>query len=267
VVGPPAPGQSPTSAGRAAPATGSALPTATGSKSAPAATPGPPQPPTPGWVAVDSNELAADVTAFFARSPKPVTGNPVQVPEFHATCTVSHHGDTDPIVFPRLPGASHNHTFWGNTTTNENTTPASLATATTTCNPAQDRSAYWVPTLYQNGKVVDPVEVTVYYGSRLKVPSRTQPFPFGLRMISGDPKKQSDPQGTQFWCAGIGGAIGRSADGTVPVCAATAHLVRQIMFPDCWDGAPGQPESQGPHGRELSAVPASHPVPIRRYRS
>ena len=83
----------------------------------------------------------------------------------------------------------------------------------------------------QNGKVVDPKgAVTVYYGSRLKDPSKTQPFPLGLRMIAGDAKTQTDTpdkQGNHFWCAGIGGATGRTPDGEYPVCAPTAELVRQ----------------------------------------
>jgi hypothetical protein len=161
--------------------------------------------------------------------PKPVTGNPVKVSEFNAGCKVSHHGSDDPIVFPGLAGASHNHTFIGNRTTNARSTAESLRAAGTTCEPAQDQSAYWIPTLYQNGNVVDPTSVTVYYGSRLKDPGKTQPFPFGLRMIAGDPGVQTDTnkQGNQFFCAGIGGEVGRTADGVFPICAKTAMLNRQ----------------------------------------
>mgnify|MGYP002620052505 CR=1 FL=1 len=219
-----------------------------------------------GWIPVDQAELAAKTAQFFARTPRPVTGNPVAVPEFHASCKISHHADDDPIVFPGLPGASHNHTFWGNTTTNAATTTASLYAATaTTCNPSEDKSAYWIPTLYQHGKVVDPIEVTVYYGSRLKDPSRTQPFPPGFRMITGDATKQSDPHGNHFWCAGIGGEIGRTADGEFPICAPTAHLVRQVTFADCWDGKHLDSPNHKDHvanGNHLGECPASHPIPI-----
>ncbi|WP_433211263.1 DUF1996 domain-containing protein [Dactylosporangium sp. CS-047395] len=217
---------------------------------------------------VDPERQKADTAAFFARRPAPVTNNPVKVPEFHATCTVSHHGPDDPIVFPGLPGASHDHTFLGNRSTNAASTAESLYAAGTTCTPAQDHSAYWIPTLYQNGKVVDPKEVTVYYGSRLKDPSRTQPFPFGLRMISGDAKNQSDTpdkQGNHFWCAGVGGETGRTAGGEYPVCARTAELVRQITFPDCWDGVHLDTPDHKAHmadGDHTGACPASHPVPI-----
>ncbi|WP_432832138.1 DUF1996 domain-containing protein [Dactylosporangium sp. CA-092794] len=227
-----------------------------------------PPPPNTGWPAVDPVKQQADTAAFFARKPAPITNNPVKVPEFHATCTVSHHGGDDPIVFPGLAGASHNHTFLGNRSTDANSTAESLFAAGTTCTPAQDHSAYWIPTLYQNGKVVDPKEVTVYYGSRLKDPSKTQPFPFGLRMITGDAKTQTDTpdhQGNHFWCAGIGGEVGRTADGQYPICAKTAELVRQISFPDCWDGVHLDSPDHKAHmanGDHTGACPASHPVPI-----
>src|SRR3954447_13150804 len=37
--------------------------------------------------------------------------------EFPADCTVTHLASDDPIVFPGVPGAAHNHTFIGNLTT------------------------------------------------------------------------------------------------------------------------------------------------------
>jgi len=67
----------------------------------------------------------------------------------------------------------------------------------------------------------------------------TVPFPQGFRMIAGDARLQvPTPAGSvnQFYCAGPGGETGRSADGNWPVCAPTADLVFQLVFPDCWDG-------------------------------
>jgi hypothetical protein len=249
-------------------------PTAASTGSTAPSTGAPPSPQAPAapvagqWVNVDAAAQANATTAFFAMAPKPVTGNPTTVPEFHATCTVSHHGSDDPIVFPGLAGVSHNHTFLGNKSTDANSTAQTLFAASTTCKPGQDHSAYWIPTLYQNGKVVDPDEVTVYYGSRLKDPSKTQPFPFGLRMISGDPRVQTDTkdkQGNHFWCAGIGGEVGRTADGVFPICANTAHIVRQLTFPDCWDGKHLDSPDHKAHmanGIAGGVCPASHPVAI-----
>ncbi|MEV6633333.1 DUF1996 domain-containing protein [Actinoplanes sp. NPDC051470] len=146
------------------------------------------------------------------------------MPEFNASCTISHRRPDDPIVFPGMPGASHLHTFWGNKSAGAATTNESLfANPATTCDPADDDfSAYWIPTLLENGQPVDPHGVTVYYGSRLKDPTATKPFPEGFRMIVGDAKRQVDtPKGApaQFWCAGAGGETGRSTDGNWPVCA------------------------------------------------
>jgi hypothetical protein len=223
--------------------------------------------PATGWVSVDPAKQAADTAAFFALTPKPITNNPVRVPEFNASCKTSHHAADDPIVYPGVFGASHNHTFIGNVTTDANSTLASLKAGGTTCAPLEDHSAYWIPTLYQNGKVVDPEGITVYYGSRLKDPSKTQPFPAGFRMITGDAKNQVDTpdhQGNHFWCAGIGGEVGRTADGVMPICAPTAQIVRQVTFADCWDGVHlDSPDhkahvSNGANG----GCPAAFPVPI-----
>jgi hypothetical protein len=228
-----------------------------------------PTPPNTGWVSVDPVRQAADTAAFFARTPRPITNNPVRVPEFNAACAANHHLSDDPIVFPGMAGASHNHTFMGNTTTNAGTTLASLQAGSTNCSPALDKSAYWIPTLYANGQAVDPLgTVTVYYGSRLKDPSRTQPFPLGFRMIAGDAKQQTDPtpdhQGNHFWCAGPGGAVGRTADGVMPICAPTANLNYQLVFPDCWDGVHLDSPNHKAHLSNAvdGACPAAFPVPI-----
>jgi hypothetical protein len=228
-------------------------------------------PSTPGaWISVDPVKQAADTRAFFARVPKPVPAGNVRVPEFNAGCTISHHANDDPIVFPGQFGASHNHTFWGATTTNAASTVASLKAGGTTCDPVGDKSGYWIPTLNQNGRVVDPSGVvTVYYGSRLADPSKTQPFPEGFRMIVGDAKLQvdntPDKQGNHFFCAGIGGTVGRTADGVMPVCAPTAVLNRQITFPDCWDGvhldSPNHKDHVGP-ADATGKCSGAFPVPI-----
>lgn len=119
------------------------------------------------------------------------------------------------------------------------TTQSLLAETGTSCTPAKDLSAYWIPTLYQGGKAIESDGMIVYYGSRLPDPTATVPFPQGFRMIAGNAKSQvPTPAGSanQFFCAGEGGEIGRSADGNWPICAPTAKLVHQLLFPDCWDG-------------------------------
>src|ERR671936_92709 len=53
---------------------------------------------------------------------------------FAVVCDFSHMNHDDMIVFPGMPGLSHMHTYFGNTTTNASSTPASLrASGSTTC--------------------------------------------------------------------------------------------------------------------------------------
>jgi hypothetical protein len=193
-----------------------------------------------GWIPVDQAKWNAQLAQFAAMTPRPVPATSVRVPEFNASCLYSHSKPDDPIVFPGLPGASHLHSFIGNDSTNAGTTTETLLTnAGTSCRPAQDLSAYWIPTLYEHGQAVEPKDVVVYYGSRLIDPSRTVPFPQGFRMIAGDAKLQvPTPAGSvnQFYCAGAGGETGRSTDGNWPLCAPGATLMFQLVFPDCWDG-------------------------------
>ena len=194
----------------------------------------------PGWIPIDQAAWNAQLAQFNALVPRPVPATSVRVPEFNATCAYSHSHPDDPIVFPGLPGASHMHSFLGNSATDAYTTTGTLlANAGTTCRPAPDLSAYWIPTLYENDRALEPKDVVVYYGSRLTDSSATKPFPQGFRMIAGDAKLQTPtPAGSvnAFYCAGLGGEIGRSADGNWPVCAPTANLMFHLVFQDCWDG-------------------------------
>ena len=223
-----------------------------------------------GWVAMDKAKWAKQLADFQAMKPKAVPAGNVRVPEFNASCTVSHSNSDDPIVFPGLSGASHMHTFMGNDSTDANTTTMTLlANAGSSCKPGEDRSAYWVPELQENGKAVNPHGVTVYYGSRLQDPTKTVPFPQGFRMIVGDAKRQvATPKGAngQFWCAGAGGEIGRSADGNWPVCAKTAELTYHLTFPDCWDGvhldSPDHKSHVGGTGPDGTCASGKFPVTI-----
>ncbi len=243
----------------------------------PTATPAPTPPATggpptgDGWVSVDPAARRNQLAAFDAMTPRPITGNPVRVSEFNASCTVSHDKPDDPIVFPGLAGASHRHSFLGNDSTDASTTTESLLANTgSTCKPLEDLSAYWIPTLLgPGGAAIEPHGVTVYYGSRLKDPTKTVPFPQGFRMIAGDAKRQvATPDGApgQFWCAGAGGQTGRSTDGNWPVCAKTAELTFQLTFPDCWDGvhldSPDHKSHVGGTGPDGTCASGKFPVAI-----
>jgi hypothetical protein len=233
--------------------------------------PAPPPPSSPGgWVTIDEAKWQAQLAEYRATVAEPVPAGNVRVPEFNAACKVSHRLPDDPIVFPGMAGASHLHTFWGNKSTSATSTNDSLfSSLATSCDPPEDRSAYWVPTLLENGQPVDPHGVTVYYGSRLKDPAATVPFPEGFRMIVGDAKRQvATPKNApgQFWCAGNDGETGRSADGNWPVCAKTAEITFQLTFPDCWDGkhldSPDHKSHVGGTGPDGTCASGKFPVAI-----
>ncbi|GAB3268124.1 DUF1996 domain-containing protein [Kineosporia babensis] len=195
------------------------------------------------WLPVDQAAWQAQLAEFEALKPRTPPATAKKNPEFNATCTYSHSGKNDPIVFPGQSGASHLHSFMGNAVTDANTdTDDLMQSATTTCQPVEDHSAYWIPTLTDKstGKEVEPKEMIVYYGSLLEDKTRTVPMPNGMRMLVGDAKKQTPtPAGAQnqFWCAGgpVDGTT-RSDDGNWPVCQDDAALHFLMRFPDCWDG-------------------------------
>ena len=114
--------------------------------------------------------LAAAAPAFAA------TG-PANRAYFFSGCAYSHHAPNDPIVYPREPGFSHDHTFVGNVSTNAFSTLASLRAAKSTCYLYGDTAAYWAPTLYVNGSPVFPRTAAIYY--RRDTNARVRPFPPG----------------------------------------------------------------------------------------
>ena len=160
--------------------------------------------------------------------------------EFQANCSVSrtNTGD-DPIVFPGLPGASHLHTFMGNTTTNANSTVESLAKGQTTCKAKGDRSAYWMPTLFNGDTAVNPEgPQVIYYKTGVTDYRSVRPFPQGLRFVVGNAK---NTDADKFLAATEKGfECGDSYENkNIPLTCATDRSVRlniRYQAPSCWDG-------------------------------
>ncbi|MFG1868621.1 DUF1996 domain-containing protein [Micromonospora arborensis] len=251
--------------------------TSTSTTPSPRATPSTaatPKVPVTGWVPVDGTAWKAQVNAYKALKIDPVPAGVGNLPEFRADCQYSHRLPDDPIVAPGLPGASHMHSFVGNKALDANTVAGDLLKFTaTSCKPAQDHSAYWVPTLYDNatGKPVETTGFRVYYRSLAKNSTGQLPMPNGLRMISGDAKKKKPtPRGAtgQFYCAFYGpgdlDGIARSTNGNWPICGGDATLHFMMQFPDCWDGKHLDSPNHKDHVAYGSgnACPASHPVRI-----
>jgi hypothetical protein len=205
---------------------------------------------------------------------------------FWSNCRFSHAANDDPIVVPGLPGRSHPHTFFGNASTNAYSTLASLRRASTTCKPRADKAAYWVPTLYRNGREVRPEKAQLYYvvhGYR-----QMRAFPAGLRMVAGNAHATSPQSGlVTYWdCAGAVGIRSKPSSAPPARCGLVSgtvlelrpgsnRLVRatvrsktrlelRVNFPDCWDGKHlDSPDHRSHMAYSRGFVcPRSHPVKV-----
>jgi hypothetical protein len=261
------------SASAPASASGSGKPSASASTTGKPSTPAKPVAAKGGWIPIDPAVWNAQVTAFKQTKADPPV-NAGNLPEFRADCKYSHRKPDDPIVAPGLPGASHMHSFVGNRAVDAGTTAADLTKFTaTTCKPAVDHSAYWVPTLYE-AATRKPAETTgfrVYYRSLRNNSKGIMPIPNGLRMIAGDAKKKvPTPRGAQgqFYCAFYGpgdiDGYARSDNGNWPICAEPASLHFMLQFPDCWDGKHLDSPNHKDHVAfgDNEGCPAAHPVRI-----
>jgi hypothetical protein len=192
-------------------------------------------------------------------------------PTFVSVCSFGHLAPDDPIVFPREPGFSHEHTFVGNVSTNAFSTLASLRAARTTCAPSGDTAAYWAPTLYLDGYPVKPRAAAIYYRRLTKAPVR--PFPAGLRMVAGNSKalRPQSPRVTSWDCAVFKENFystrmtqNAAASSGIPECSQYANLQLKVTFPDCWNGTSLDSANHKSHMSYSVAgrCPASHPVAL-----
>ena len=187
---------------------------------------------------------------------------PVRGSEFRAECRSSHRAGDDPIVAPGRPGASHTHEFYGNHTTNADSTLQSLRLGSTNCDPAVDLSAYWTPTLYQHGQPVPPERVTVYYQGITDHTHAVAP-PQGLRYVVGNALATDPAQNpaARWSCVGL-----PEAYQDFPSCPAGTKLENYLDFPTCWDGQRLDSPNHRDHMTFAAgpACPASHPVVVPR---
>ncbi len=205
--------------------------------------------------------VATVLAATGGQAPAGAADNPpfAQYQEMHANCTVTHRLNDDPIVFPGLAGASHNHSFIGNPATNANSTPQSLVGGATSCQDTLDASGYWFPTLLQNGVVRLPDKPTVYYKSDVKDYRTVRPFPPGFRLVVGDVRTPDPAHFTGEWqCPGFQGKDFPAS------CPSGSSLVMRMKAPSCWNGVDLDTADHKSHmvWPVRGVCPASHPVPL-----
>jgi hypothetical protein len=183
---------------------------------------------------------------------------------FAIACGFSHRNQDDPIVFFNQAGKSHDHTYFGNTATNAASTPQSLrAAGQTTCRLRRDTAAYWAPTLFVNGRAVEPSYAVVYYVRRTR--GLVQAFPANLEMIAGTATARA-AQGLAITSWSCSRARGVST--TIPTCstgsAFRSSLQLQVNFPNCWDGSRLDSADHKSHMAYSSngACPATHPIAV-----
>jgi Domain of unknown function (DUF1996)/F5/8 type C domain len=187
--------------------------------------------------------------------------------EFQANCAVSRSTlPDDPIVFFGQPGASHSHTFMGNTTTNASSTLASLQAGGTSCIAPGDKSGYWMPTMLNGTQEVLPVgPQVIYYKTNLIDYTSVRPFPLGIRFVVGNPANGAAEFAAQSYEGWECGESYHNAD--IPVsCPNTPDTQLNIRFqaPSCWDGV----HLDSPDHRSHMAYPvngrctAGHPVAL-----
>lgn len=198
-------------------------------------------------------------------------------PGWIVSCQYSHSNSDDPIVHPGRAGAAHLHDFVGATTTNANSTPATLRAGGTTCAIPGDHAAYWVPALYRNGVHTPPTATAkdaLFYYRRIGAPSgvTVQTIPDGLKMVIGNQHAKS---AAENWWIGAGHIIFKCGPGSTtnlpqpPSACSSGVMVVSYRFPNCWDGKNLDSADHISHMAYPSGgrCPSSHPVAIPRVES
>ena len=188
---------------------------------------------------------------------------------FRTVCDFSHMNYDDPIVFPGQPGASHLHAFFGNSTTNANSSYVAGIGNSTCRGGTINRSGYWIPAMIdtRNGAPLKPSELSVYYktGYRGITPATVQPFPKNLRMVMGFSGATGPVDGsyTAFRCQGGKRETGAWSN-SIPDCMGDEDLLSSQSFPQCWDGANLDSPDHKSHMTYPTngKCPTTHPVPV-----
>jgi hypothetical protein len=199
-------------------------------------------------------------------TPSAANPAPAYFHEFQAGCAADHMAMDDPIVYPGQPGASHDHTFMGNVTTNAFSTLATLQAGGTTCNIPADRSGYWMPTVYNGNQMIMPVgPQVIYYKTGIIDYTSVRPFPPGLRFVVGSPSATANEFKTApGWVAGWECGSNDRGDDFPANCPAGTQLNIRYQAPSCWNGLYlDTPDHKSHMAYPVNGrCPADHPVAL-----
>lgn len=187
---------------------------------------------------------------------------------FRFTCVPSHFSYDDPVVYPGKPGAAHLHMFFGNTDVTYKSTSNSIVNsgASTCAGGITNRSAYWVPTMFNDkGEPVLASFIINYYKSWDSDRDGLKPIPQGLQILANDKVKGSDgvivarpDHPEDVWDGSIG--VYKNDEGGVNI---------SVSFPNCIAvDSNGDPVLTSPGGTshmaygDSNGCPASHPYHI-----
>src|SRR5919107_1472070 len=202
---------------------------------------------------------------------------------FVVKCGFSHQKQVDPIVNPGEPGtaeakAFHMHDFFGNTTTDSNSTLESLRAGGTTCPtpetlppgedaPLGDTAAYWIPT----------VSWTDSSGTTPPLQANQEFFYYKLGGKSRNIDVQSHPPGLKIVTVQGKNVEWRCQNGNwstrPPKQCSNGKLVVRIKFPDCLAKDANGPllDSADHRSHMVDSVmqdtgvkkcPSTHPIPV-----
>lgn len=223
--------------------------------------------------------LLASLLSVLLLTPAP--GASAASPGWLVRCPLSHTAPEDPIAMPGTPGGTHDHDFFGNTSTGAFSTQAGMSAAATTCGTAADSAAYWTPTLVRNGIAVRPAgsyagrstRQQIYYrDNAVNAGTPVEPFPADLRMIAGNSRATSAAGNPQLGRELYWGCSGNTESGkpTAPVDCPSGIVTLHIGFPSCWNGVLSHRDDTAnmaypSGGRCPSAFPRLLPRLIERF--
>ena len=191
------------------------------------------------------------------------------------TCKWSHTAVDDPIVNPG-GDAAHRHEFFGNTSTNRNSTYESMIASEGLCNKGGDTAAYWLPSLFdERGVRIQPIRIRVYYSNEPVSAGPVTVFPPDFRLIAGYPHA-FDPHPNSFFGWSCDNAIDLKPGLAGVNCGDRGYISARAFFPSCWDGVNTDsadhrshvvyPRLNGVEKSRAGSCPSTHPIHVPRIR-